>query len=46
MGNVVKLWSVPDWELIRTFEGHANSVNSFSLFPDGKTLATVRRTTR
>jgi len=40
MDNVVKLWSVPDWELIRTFEGHGNSVNSFSLSPDETTLAT------
>ena len=40
MDNVVKLWSVPDWELVRTFEGHANSVNSIALSPDEKTLAT------
>jgi WD40 repeat protein len=40
MDNVVKVWSVPDWELVKTLEGHANSVNSISLSPDGKTLAT------
>ena len=40
MDNVVKLWSVPKWKWIRTFEGHANSASSISLSPDGKTLAT------
>jgi peptide-methionine (S)-S-oxide reductase len=30
MDNVVKLWSIPDWTLVRTFKGHANSVNSMS----------------
>ena len=27
MDNIVRLWSVPDWARLRTFEGHANSVN-------------------
>lgn len=40
MDNVVKLWSVPDWRLVRTFQGHENSVNSFSLSPDETRLAT------
>jgi WD40 repeat protein len=40
MDNVVKLWSLPDWKLVRAFKGHANSVNSMSLSPDGKSLVT------
>jgi WD40 repeat protein len=40
MDNVVKLWSIPDWTLVRTFKGHANSVNSMSLSPDGGSLVT------
>jgi len=40
MDNVVKLWSLPNWEHLGSFEGHTKSVNSLSLSPDGKTLAT------
>jgi WD40 repeat protein len=40
MDNVVKVWSVPDWELEAVFAGHANSVNSISLSPDEQVLAT------
>ena len=40
MDNVVKLWSLPNWEHLGTFGGHTKSVNSLSLSPDGKTLAT------
>ena len=39
MDNLVRLWSVPGWRLVSTFEGHANSVNSISLAPDEKVLA-------
>ncbi len=39
MDKQIKLWSVPDWELIRTFEGHQNSVNSLSLNPEENLLA-------
>ena len=39
MDNLVRLWSIPDWKMMRTFEGHAHSVNSISLSPDEKTLA-------
>ena len=38
MDNMVKLWSASDWKLVRTFEGHAHSVNSLSLSPDGKKI--------
>jgi WD40 repeat protein len=40
MDNLVKLWAVPDWTLVRTLEGHAKSVNAIDLSPDGRTLAT------
>lgn len=40
MDNLVKLWSLPDWALARTLEGHSHSVNSISLASDGATLAT------
>ena len=40
MDNMVKLWSVDDWELIATLEGHEKSVNSLALSPEGRTLAT------
>jgi WD40 repeat protein len=40
MDNVVKLWSVDDWSLIRTFSGHDKSVNCFALSPDEGTLVT------
>lgn len=40
MDNVVKLWSVGDWENRGTFAGHEKSVNSLSFFPDGNTLVT------
>jgi WD40 repeat protein len=40
MDNTVKLWSVPDWSLVRILEGHTNSVNSIALSPDGCMLVT------
>ena len=40
MDNLVKLWSVPGWEYIRTLAGHDNSVNSLALSPDETTLVT------
>ncbi len=40
MDNVAKIWSVPDWTLMRVLEGHDKSVNSMSLSPDGRVLAT------
>ena len=39
MDNVIKLWSVPGWEPVRTLVGHANSVNSIALAPNGRVLA-------
>jgi WD40 repeat protein len=39
MDNLVKLWSVDDWQPIATFVGHTKSVNSLALAPDGTTLA-------
>jgi WD40 repeat protein len=40
MDNIVKLWSVPDWHAVDTWEGHEKSVNTLALSPDGGTLAT------
>ena len=40
MDNVVKLWSVEDWSLLRTFSGHNKSVNCLALTPDEATLVT------
>lgn len=39
MDSLIKLWSVPEWQPVRTLQEHENSVNSLSLSPDGKTLA-------
>ena len=36
----IRLWSVPGFQAAGVFEGHANSVNSISLSPDGSLLAT------
>ena len=40
MDNLVKLWAVPTWELVRTIEGHTKSVNCLSFSPEGTRLAT------
>jgi WD40 repeat protein len=40
MDNLVKLWSVSDWQETAIFADHAKSVNSLALSPDGQTLAT------
>jgi WD40 repeat protein len=37
--STIKLWSVPEGELLRTLKGHSWSVSSVSFSPDGKTLA-------
>ena len=39
MDAAIKLWSVADWGLVRTLEGHEKSVNSIALSPGGKRLA-------
>lgn len=39
MDKRIKLWSVPDWQLIKTIEGHQNSVNSISLNSEESLLA-------
>jgi WD40 repeat protein len=41
MDNLVKLWSVPDWELAGQIAGHEKSVNVLSLSPFGDRLVTV-----
>lgn len=41
MDNLVKLWSVPGWRSVGTWEGHTKSVNSIALSPFGSTLATA-----
>ena len=41
MDNVVKLGSVEDWSLLRTFSGHDKSVNCLVLTPDEATLVTA-----
>ena len=35
MDNLVKAWSVPSWELLRTYAGHERSVNALALSADG-----------
>lgn len=48
MDKRIKFWSVPGWQLLKTIEGHQNSVNSLSLDPDenflgsGSTDAAIR----
>jgi WD40 repeat protein len=39
MDNLIKFWTVPDWKLLDTIAGHKNSVNSISVSPDSKVLA-------
>ncbi len=39
MDGLIKLWTVPEWQLVGTLQGHENSVNSLSLAPNGQTLA-------
>ena len=39
MDKLIKLWSVPDWRLIKTISGHLNSVNSLALSADERILA-------
>ncbi len=40
MDNVVKLWSVNDWKLVRTLKGHRHSVHTMALAPDENRLVT------
>ena len=40
MDKMANLWSTSDWQLIRSFKGHANSVNSLALTPDQMHLVT------
>src|ERR1043165_5428060 len=37
--NTIKLWSLPERNLLRTLQGHKNAVNALALLPDGKVLA-------
>lgn len=39
MDNTVKLWTVPSWELTRTFEGHENSADALSFSADCQIIA-------
>lgn len=39
MDKRIKLWSVPGWQLIKSIDGHQNSVNSLSLNPNEDLLA-------
>lgn len=41
MDNLVKLWSVPDWEHIGTLSGHEKSVNVLNMTTDGNWLFTA-----
>ncbi len=36
----VKIWNVADGKLVRTIEGHRDTIYALALSPDGKTLAT------
>lgn len=40
MDNIVQVWSIPDWEKVKTIKGHSKSVNSLSLTDDDTILAT------
>ena len=40
MDALAKVWSVPEFELIRTFTGHEKSVNSAAISPDGAQVLT------
>jgi len=40
MDNLIKLWSVPNFELVGEIAGHENSVNMLSLSPIGDLLVT------
>ena len=40
MDNLIKLWSVPNFEQVGEIIGHENSVNMLSLAPSGDTLVT------
>jgi len=39
LDNLVKLWSVPEWQLVKTLEGLSSSINSLTFSPDGRWLA-------
>ena len=39
LASRIHVWKVNSWELIKTIEGHASSVDSLAFSPDGKTLA-------
>src|SRR6266404_4333067 len=36
--NTMKVWQVSSGRLIRTFQGHSNTVRSVAFSPDGKTV--------
>ena len=36
--NLVKVWTVGDWQINATLQGHEKSVNAIALSPDGSTL--------
>ena len=38
LGSRIHVWKVDSWELIKTVDGHASSVDSLVFSPDGKTL--------
>ena len=39
----VKIWSIPDGQLLHTMEGHTNEVETVGFSPDGKILASGSR---
>ncbi|MEA3441380.1 MAG: hypothetical protein U9R58_13975 [Chloroflexota bacterium] len=39
--NLIKLWSVPDWDEAAVFDGHEKSVNALALSPDQTVLLSV-----
>lgn len=41
MDNLIRLWSLSGWRLVRAFEGHENSVNAIVLTPDETRLVSA-----
>jgi WD40 repeat protein len=43
MDNTIKLWSLPDGELLKTLGGHRDEITALAMSPDGTLLASAAR---